>query len=92
MKILSRTSLTVFILIIFSSISSAAKSNLFSAGVPSLAPMLEGVTPAVVNIYTISETEERSHQINDPFLRKFFNIPGQQKIKKKKIDQALGLV
>ena len=83
MKILSRTSLTVFILIIFSSISSAAKSNLFSAGVPSLAPMLEGVTPAVVNIYTISETEERSHQINDPFLRKFFNIPGQQKSRKK---------
>ena len=83
MKIQIKTSLTSFILVIFSSISSAAKSNLFSAGVPSLAPMLESVTPAVVNIYTISETEDRSYQINDPFLRKFFNIPGQQKIKEK---------
>ena len=83
MKILIKSFLTSFILVIFSSISFAAKSNLFSAGVPSLAPMLENVTPAVVNIYTISETEERSYQINDPFLRKFFNIPGQQKSQKR---------
>lgn len=83
MKIQIKTFLTSFILVIFSSISFAAKSNLFSAGVPSLAPMLENVTPAVVNIYTISETEDRSYQINDPFLRKFFNIPGQQKSKKR---------
>jgi len=41
-------------LIVFSSASFSNKSNLFSAGVPSLAPMLENVTPAVVNIYTIS--------------------------------------
>ena len=41
-------------LIIFSSSSFADKSNLFSSGVPSLAPMLENVTPAVVNIYTIT--------------------------------------
>ena len=72
--------------IIFMLISTASfsnQSNLFSAGVPSLAPMLENVTPAVVNIYTISEAEETTQQIDDPFLRKFFNIPGQQKSKKK---------
>ena len=67
----------------FSSASFSNKSNLFSAGVPSLAPMLENVTPAVVNIYTISEVEERAQRIDDPFLRKFFNIPGQQKSKRK---------
>ena len=83
MKILIKSFLTSFILVIFSSISFAEKSNLFSAGIPSLAPMLENVTPAVVNIYTISETEDRGHQINDPFLRKFFNIPGQQKSRKR---------
>jgi len=66
-----------------STTSFSNQSNLFSAGVPSLAPMLEDVTPAVVNIYTISETEEKTQQIDDPFLRKFFNIPGQQKSKKK---------
>ena len=40
----------------FSTASFSNQSNLFSAGVPSLAPMLENVTPAVVNIYTISES------------------------------------
>jgi len=68
---------------LISTTSFSNQSNLFSAGVPSLAPMLEDVTPAVVNIYTISETEERSQQIDDPFLRKFFNIPGQQKSRKR---------
>ena len=72
-----------FLLIIFSTSSFSNESNLFSAGVPSLAPMLDNVTPAVVNIYTISETQEKSNYIDDPFLRKFFNIPGQQKLKKR---------
>ena len=71
------------IFIIFSTSSFSNESNLFSAGVPSLAPMLENITPAVVNIYTISETQEKSNYIDDPFLRKFFNIPGQQKLKKR---------
>ena len=71
------------ILIIFSTSSFSNENNLFSAGVPSLAPMLENITPAVVNIYTISETQEKSNYIDDPFLRKFFNIPGQQKLKKR---------
>ena len=70
-------------LVVFSYSSHSSKSNLFSAGIPSLAPMLENVTPAVVNIYTISETEQRGQYIEDPFLRKFFNIPGKQKSKKK---------
>jgi len=68
---------------LISTASFSNQSNLFSAGVPSLAPMLEDVTPAVVNIYTISEAEEKTQRIDDPFLRKFFNIPGQQKSKKK---------
>ena len=71
------------ILIIFSTSSFSNENSLFSAGVPSLAPMLENVTPAVVNIYTISETQEKSNYVDDPFLRKFFNIPGQQKLKKR---------
>ena len=73
----------IIIFMLISTTSFSNQSNLFSAGVPSLAPMLEDVTPAVVNIYTISETEEKTQQIDDPFLRKFFNIPGQQKSKKK---------
>ena len=73
----------IIIFMLISTASFSNQSNLFSAGVPSLAPMLEDVTPAVVNIYTISEAEEKTQRIDDPFLRKFFNIPGQQKSKKK---------
>ena len=73
----------IIILMLISTASFSNQSNLFSAGVPSLAPMLEDVTPAVVNIYTISKAEEKTQQIDDPFLRKFFNIPGQQKSRKK---------
>ena len=70
-------------LMLFSTASLSNTSNLYSAGVPSLAPMLENVTPAVVNIYTISEVEGKNNYIDDPFLRKFFNIPEQQQSKKR---------
>ena len=45
---------------------------------PSLAPMLKQVNPAVVNISTYS-TRESSYNplLNDPFFRKFFDIPEQ---------------
>ena len=72
-----------FIFILFSSSSFPSSDSLFSAGVPSLAPMLKNVTPAVVNIYTINEAQEKNNYIDDPFLRKFFNIPGQPKSKKR---------
>ena len=81
MKILKK--LLLIVLILTSTTLFANTSNLFSAGVPSLAPMLENVTPAVVNIYTIREAEEKNQYIDDPFLRKFFNIPGQQKSRKR---------
>ncbi|NOQ93480.1 MAG: trypsin-like serine protease, partial [Methylophaga sp.] len=46
---------------------------------PSLAPMLEQSKPAVVNIATKSHVPIRDNPLlNDPFFRKFFNIPEQQ--------------
>jgi len=45
---------------------------------PSLAPMLEEVTPAVVNVATRGHIEVQSNPLfNDPFFRRFFNIPDQ---------------
>lgn len=46
---------------------------------PTLAPMLKRVNPAVVNIATYS-TQARSYNplLNDPFFRRFFNIPEEQ--------------
>lgn len=45
---------------------------------PSLAPMLDEVTPAVVNIATEGRVQLRLNPLfNDPFFRRFFNIPDQ---------------
>ena len=43
--------------------------------VPSLAPMLKRVTPAVVNIATRGTVQEQNPLMNDPFFRRFFDIP-----------------
>lgn len=39
---------------------------------PSLAPMLESVTPAVVNISTVTRVRVNNPYMNDPFFRRFF--------------------
>jgi len=47
---------------------------------PSLAPMLERITPAVVNIATTSTVRIRENPLfADPLFRHFFQIPGQQR-------------
>lgn len=57
---------------------------------PSLAPMLENVTPAVVNIATEGRIQlEQNPLFNDPFFRRFFNIPNQQQPQERKT-QSLG--
>lgn len=46
---------------------------------PSLAPMLKSVNPAVVNISTYTtQTVRQNPLLNDPFFRRFFNVPEQQ--------------
>ena len=45
---------------------------------PSLAPMLEKVTPAVVNIATEGSVKiQQNPLLSDPFFQRFFNIPNQ---------------
>ncbi len=49
--------------------------------VPSLAPMLKGVLPAVVNIAVVgkAQPQQQNPLLNDPFFRRFFEAPeGQQ--------------
>jgi serine protease Do/serine protease DegQ len=43
--------------------------------VPSLAPMVKRVSPAVVNIATRGTVQEQNPLLNDPFFRRFFDIP-----------------
>src|SRR5690606_15643637 len=43
---------------------------------PTLAPVLEAVTPAVVNISVVSEAPAASNPLySDPFFRRFFDLP-----------------
>ncbi|HSH06636.1 MAG TPA: DegQ family serine endoprotease [Burkholderiales bacterium] len=47
-------------------------------GMPSLAPMLAQVTPAVVNIAVIQRRPEAQNPLlRDPFFRRFFGLPDQ---------------
>ena len=55
---------------------------------PSLAPVLERVTPAVVNIHTRTRVQVRSSPFfDDPFFRHFFDIPS---VPRERVQQSLG--
>ena len=57
------------------------------APLPSLAPVLKEVTPSVVNIYTRTRVRVRSPLMEDPFFRRFFNVPDTPR---ERISQSLG--
>lgn len=67
---------------------------------PSLADMLDGVTPAVVNIATETQVELRMNPLfNHPFFRRFFDLPNQPLRRRNQslgsgviVDAARGLV
>jgi Do/DeqQ family serine protease len=51
----------------------------FAGGaVPSLAPMLARVTPGVVNIAVRGRVKEQNPLLQDPFFRRFFELPQNQ--------------
>jgi len=49
---------------------------------PSLAPMLERTTPTVVNIATYTNVQVRNPLLEDPFFRRFFNVPDQRRYRR----------
>ena len=69
-----------------------------SRGMPTLAPMLAQVTPAVVNISVLARDPAESNPLlRDPFFRRFFNIPDQPRGEQSAgsgviVDAARGLV
>ena len=71
----------MMLLILVSPVSSAALPGLLAGGepLPSLAPMLEATSPAVVNIATFTTYQARNPLFDDPFFRRFFNVPNQQR-------------
>lgn len=69
-------SLAFLILATWSSLAVAQlPANVGETPVPSLAPMLKTVSPAVVNIAIRGTVEVQNPLLNDPFFRRFFDVP-----------------
>lgn len=88
MKYISNLIFTVILLIQISSVQAALPAKVDGQALPSLAPMVEKVTPAVVNVSTRTHISVNQNPLfNDPFFRQFFDIPQFQK---RKQSQSLG--
>lgn len=62
-----------------------------SSPLPSLAPMVKRVSPAVVNIATRGEVEEQAPHnplMDDPFFRRFFDIPSESEPRRRQFQSA----
>ncbi|MDF1781806.1 MAG: DegQ family serine endoprotease [Alcanivoracaceae bacterium] len=55
---------------------------------PSLAPMLEKTSPAVVNIATTTKVRQRNPLMEDPFFRRFFNVPPGRQMPERRASSA----
>ena len=60
--------------------------------VPSLAPMLERTTPGVVNIATYASVRVANPLLDDPFFRRFFNIPDERRRYRREQSAGSGVV
>jgi Do/DeqQ family serine protease len=76
---LIRSALILLLLVLLPQAQAAWPVSVNGQALPSLAPMLEKTTAAVVNISTRGKTEVSSALFNDPFFQRFFNIPGVQR-------------
>jgi len=84
---LSQAFSTLVLLVALLPVHAAIPLQVEDQKVPSLAPMLERVTPGVVNIATRSKVVIRNPLLSDPFFRHFFKLPEQQRERRR---QGLG--
>ena len=61
-----------------SALAAAPIPEIASGTVPSLAPMLSRVTPGVVNIAVRGKVKSENPLLQDPFFRRFFDLPQRQ--------------
>jgi len=67
--------------------TASAQPQVDARGMPTLAPLVSAVTPAVVNISVVTRSPlENNPLFRDPFFRKFFNLPD----KPQRQEQAAG--
>jgi Do/DeqQ family serine protease len=61
-----------------SALAAAPIPDIGGAPVPSLAPMLARITPGVVNIAVRGKVRSENPLLQDPFFRRFFDLPQRQ--------------
>lgn len=75
-------------MLLASSVKAALPAELDGEPLPSLAPVLERVMPAVVNVHTRTRVQVRSSPFfDDPFFRRFFDAPS---VPRERVQQSLG--
>jgi len=67
--------------------SAALPAEVGGQALPSLAPMLERATPAVVNIASRTRVAVRNPYFDDPMFRRFFGVPT---LPRERVQQSLG--
>jgi len=67
--------ITMTLLLGFGPVFASLPATIDGQALPSLAPMLEKTTPAVVNISTRGKVAVRNPLFSDPFFQRFFNVP-----------------
>ena len=80
-----RRSLALFAML---SLCASIASAQLPSDVPSLAPMIEKVSPAVVNIAVSGSVKADNPLAQDEFLRRFFDFDGQSPNGKREIEAA----
>jgi len=76
---ISRCVLLLVICMMASSAFAGLPNSVNGEPLPSLAPMLEQTTPAVVNISTTGKVVVRDPFFDDPFFRRFFDVPQRKR-------------
>ncbi|NEZ02914.1 Do family serine endopeptidase [Wenzhouxiangella sp. XN201] len=80
--------LFLFLMLVVRSASAALPAEVDGEPVPSLAPILEEVMPAVVNVHTRTRVQVRTSPFfDDPFFRRFFDFPS---VPRERVQQSLG--
>jgi Do/DeqQ family serine protease len=68
-----------------------ATAGAAAVALPSLAPMIKIASPAVVNIATrgtLTEHVRRNPLLEDPFFRRFFNVPNEPEVRHRRFQSA----